>query len=243
MVSPVWGGIGRFADQEAQDVGLLGQIALAGAVADLLDGHRRQGPEAVGQRGHDRRAGGRGQFGLDVGGGQRNAAEQLRRGGRGNVALAVGDGDAAGAGGDGRYDQALRAEQVPADGRADDIGDRVDRADLVEVDLLDRGAMHLGLDLGQPLEDPPRGVFLAGREPAAVDHGLDMVQVPVLVFRLVCDGDLGCAEAVFLDLLGDEFHARQAERGDGRVERSSGTPASTKAPRVMSPLMPLGQSR
>ena len=218
MASRRLGFVGRFADQEPQDVGLLGQIALAGAVADGLDGHRRQGPKAVGQRGHDRRAGGRGQFGLHVGGGQRNAAEQFRRGGRGNVALAVGDRDSAAAGGDGRYDQPLRAEQVPADGRADDVGDRVDRADLVEVDLLDRRAMHLGLDLGQPLEDPPRGLFLAGREPAAVDHGLDVVQVPVLVFRLVLDRDLGRAEAVFLDLLGDQFHARQAERADGLVE-------------------------
>ena len=63
-----------------------------------------------------------------------------------------------------------------------------------------------------------RSLLLAGREPAAVDHGLDVVQVPVLVFRLVLDRDLGRAEAVFLDLLGEQLHARQAERADGLVE-------------------------
>ena len=103
--------------------------------------------------------------------------------------------------------------------------------------------MHLGLDLGQPLEDPHRGLFLAGREPAALDHGLDMVQMPVLVFRLVLDGDLGRAEAMFLDLLGDQFHARQAERADGLIESIQGHARIDQAPRVMSPLMPLGQSR
>ena len=95
--------------------------------------------------------------------GQRNAAEQLG-GGRGrNAALAVGDPDPARAGRHRRGHDPLDAQQVPADRRADDVGDRVGRAHLVEVDLLDRRAVDLGLGLGQPGEDPPGEVLLPRR--------------------------------------------------------------------------------
>ena len=95
--------------------------------------------------------------------GQRNAPQQLGRGRRGNAAAAVGDLDEAGAGGHRRAHDRFDAQQVPADRRADDVGDRIDRADFVEVDLLDRRAVDLGLGLGQPAKDPLGQVFLRGR--------------------------------------------------------------------------------
>ena len=69
--------------------------------------------------------------------------------GAGTLHCAVGDLDRALPGRHRRGHDALDAQQVPADRRADDVGDRIDRADLVEVDLLDRRAVDLGLGLGQ----------------------------------------------------------------------------------------------
>ena len=41
---------------------------------------------------------------------------------------------------------------------ADDVGDRVERADLVEVHVQRVVAVHRGLGDGEPLEDPQREV-------------------------------------------------------------------------------------
>ena len=73
-----------------------------------------------------------------------------------------------------RGDDELGVEVVEDGGAADDVGDRVDRADLVEVDVVDGGAMDLGLGDGEGARTcaarapsrPRRGV-------RAVDHGAD----------------------------------------------------------------------
>ena len=55
--------------------------------------------------------------------------------------------------GTGRAGEPLDAEQVEPDGRPDDVGDAVERPDLVEVDPLERHAVDGRLGLGQLAED------------------------------------------------------------------------------------------
>ena len=132
------------------------------------------GPKRLDQRGQDGGAGGRGQFAFDRRFGQRDAAEQFGGGRGGNAALAVGDLDRAPAGRHRRGHDAIHAQQVPAHGRADDVGNRVGRADLVKMNFFDRRAVDFGLGLGQPGEDASGEVLLPLVELSGVDHRQDV---------------------------------------------------------------------
>ncbi len=92
--------------------------------------------------------------------------KQLGRGRRGHAAPAVGDFDRAAARRNRRADNPLDAEQVPADRRADDIGNRIDRADFVEMHFADRRAVNLGLRFAQPGEDLAWPALFAARSTA-----------------------------------------------------------------------------
>ena len=80
---------GAVADQDAEDVGVLLEIAIARAVADDGDPHGGQRSEAGSERYGESRAGGRGQFDLGAARVDRFACEQRRGGGRGNGEQAV----------------------------------------------------------------------------------------------------------------------------------------------------------
>ena len=73
------------------------------------------------------------------------------------------------------------AEQVEPDGRADDVDDRVDRADLVEVDLRQVDPVDRRLGLAELAEDPLGQLVLPGGQAALVDDRLDVVQVAMRV--------------------------------------------------------------
>ena len=73
--------------------------------------------------------------------------------------------------------------------------------------------------------------FCRGVIELRVDHRRDVVQVPMLVLRLVLDGDLRGAKALLLHRRGHQPHAGQPQRVDARVERARSTPASTSAPK------------
>ena len=176
------------------------------------------GPKSLGECGDDGRAGGRRQLAFDIERGQRHAAQQLAGRGSRNRAAAVGDFDETVAGWHGRANDSFDAEQVEADRRADDVGDGIDGADFVEVHLLDRAAVDLGLGLGQLLEDAFGQIFLAGSERAAVDHGRDVVQVAVFVLGLVLDRDLRGAEAFLFDFRADESAAGEAQGIDAGLD-------------------------
>ena len=129
-----------------------------------------------------------------------------------------------------RADDSLDAQQIEPDRRADDVGDRIDGADFVEVHLLDRRAVHLRLGLGQLLKDSLGQLSLPRRERAAVDHRRDVVQMAMLVLRLVLDRDLRGAEAAFLHFAGDEPAAGQAERIDAGLDRGQVGPGIDERP-------------
>ncbi len=78
--------------------------------------------------------------------------------------------------------------------------------------------MDLGFGLRQPGEDPPGQLLGFWTNLAGIDQDQDVVQVPVDVLRLELDADLGGAEALLADLLGDQPHSRQAQRVDRVVE-------------------------
>ena len=69
-----------------------------------------------------------------------------------------------------------RAEPLEAVHGADDVDDRVERADLVQVDLLDRHAVDRGLRLGEPLEQLHRAVLALGRQRRALDEPRDLLE-------------------------------------------------------------------
>ena len=74
---------GSFADHDADDVGVFGEIAIAGAVSDGFDAHGGHGAEANCESGNDSSAGGRGEFHRRAARIDRLVAQQARRGGRG----------------------------------------------------------------------------------------------------------------------------------------------------------------
>ena len=171
--------------------------------------------------------------------------QQLGRRRRRNAAPPVGDLDEPVPRRHRRGDDAVDAQQVPADGRADDIGDRIDRADLVKMDLLDRRAVDFGLGLGRAGERSAWPVPSAGR----LSRLPSIISVMWCRCRWACSGwmldrDLAAPESPFAS-------PRSAtSRQPGSPSESMpawiaarSTPASTSAPSVMSPLMPLRQSR
>ena len=73
------------------------------------------------------------------------------------------------------------AEPLHPEHRADDVDDRVEGADLVQVHPLDRHRVDGGLGLGQPLEQVYRAILPACRQRRPVDEALDLLQAVVFV--------------------------------------------------------------
>jgi len=69
------------------------------------------------------------------------------------------------------------------------------------------------------------------------------MQMAVLMFRLVFDGDLCRAEALLFYFAADESAAWKAQGIDTGLNGGQVGTGSTSAPSVMSPLIPLAQSR
>ena len=134
------------------------------------------------------------------------------------------------------------AQQVEPDGGADDVDDRIDRADLVEVDLLHVHAVRVGLGLAELGEDLLGQLGLPRRQRGLVDHRLDVVQVAVGVLVRGDDLRIGGPEAAAADGLEGQLEVEPERPRRPEIARGS-TPASTRAPSVMSPEMPLKQSK
>ena len=164
------------ADEEAEDVGLVGHFAGPGSQADRLDGQGGEGSEPFDDGGEDGGAGGGGHLALDHRLGQRDASEQFGRRRCGQWHPAVSGLDPAAAGRHRAGLEPVHAQQVEADRGADDVDDRVDRADFVEVDLGEVDAVNVRLGLAELQEDPLGQIFLAGRQDALVDDRFDVMQ-------------------------------------------------------------------
>ena len=135
------------------------------------------------------------------------------------------------------------AQQVPSHRRSNDIGDRIGRADLVKMNLIDARPVYLGLGLAQAGENPFGKRFLTVRQPAVIDECHDMVQVPVDVLVLVLDPHLDCPKAFFLHFFRREAAAGQSQRLDRSAELGETHSGIDQRPSIISPLMPDRQSR
>ena len=93
----------------------------------------------------------------------------------------MGADDGAGALAEAGDDAVLDAEVVEEDGRADDVRDGVERADLVEVDLIEGTPVGLGLGLGNDAEGPQGDVAGAVGHRQVAEDVLHVGQAPMVV--------------------------------------------------------------
>ena len=100
--------------------------------------------------------------------------------------------------GERRADDLVDAEVLECEGDAADVGDGVDRADLVEVDLVRRDAVDVALGLGEASERLVRACMGAGGEVGGVDELADGGPVAMDVLVGGDDLDPGGADAVAL---------------------------------------------
>ena len=101
------------------------------------------------------------------------------------------------------HDCALDADQVDENRRRRDIRDRIDRAHLVKVHLLDRQAVGLGLGLGEDAEGAAGEFGCAGSERGRLDDGEDVGEVAMgvmvaAVSRMVMAVGVGVAGMVVM---------------------------------------------
>ena len=129
------------------------------------------GPNARRVVGDEQRAGRRHQLAGDAAGVHRHALEQPRRRrapapetspcAHCTVPLPTLSGD---------DDDVVDAEPLHAVHGADDVDDRIERADLVQVDSLDRHVVDRGLGLGEPVEQLHRAILACPRQRRALDE-------------------------------------------------------------------------
>ncbi len=91
-----------------------------------------------------------------------------------------------------RRDDAIGAERLEREHGADDVDDRVERADLVQVDLVERRAVDGRLGLAEPREQRLRAVLASPAQRRAVDQAIDLreramaMRVMTYVFVRLC---------------------------------------------------------
>ena len=200
--------------------GLRRDLALARSVRDALDGHGGHGPLPGRERGEDGGPGGGRQLHRNLTSVGHESGEQgcgARRRDRHGPVRAFHEAAAKIQRRDANRIQAEPAH--PPDG-ADDIGDGIQGAHLMEVDLFDGGTMSRGFRFGQPLKDANRVALDLGRENRGFDDLCDVREVPVRValFR-GCDAHERPTKRASLDRLRRELDSGNAQAGNGGLQR------------------------
>ncbi len=142
------------------------------------------GPNACGVRRQQQRSGGRQQLGFRPAREHRRIGQQAHRRGRRHGEHAVRRLHHAASDVDRRHDHAIHAQAVEGVHGADDVDDRVERADLVQVHLLDRHLMNRGFSDREPLEERLCAVLPRRGQCRAVDERGDLRQAAVRVMVL-----------------------------------------------------------
>ena len=129
---------GRRADEDPKNVGSFGKRHRSAAAADRFDRHRRHWAETISQSFRDGGSGGRCQFRFDRHIGERNSLQNLCGPRSRHRTDPMVDFDKPSTRRNSIADHSLNPQQVKRHGNANDINDRIDRADFVEMDLLNR---------------------------------------------------------------------------------------------------------
>lgn len=157
------------AEDGAQDVRARSQVALAEAVADLFARDLRHRAKAFAEFRENGRAGRRDHFVRFVDLTERNALEDFQRGRSGDGEGAMRALDRAVAIMELGDKDLLDAERFDSDARTDDIRDRIERADFVELDVFRRLAVDLAFGDGNALENGERVLLHEIGELAVLD--------------------------------------------------------------------------
>jgi hypothetical protein len=76
-----------------------------------------------------------------------------------------------------------KAKMMDADGGHDNIDDRIDRTDLVKMNIVDQFSVKTGLGFGDAMKDFEGGLFNGGSEVGVLEEGTDLSpRATVLVF-------------------------------------------------------------
>ena len=79
----------------------------------------------------------------------------------------------------GRADDAIGMEPLDREDRADDVDDRVERADLVQMNLLEWNLMDSRFGFAKPMEELLGALLRESREGRTVDERVDLRQAAV----------------------------------------------------------------
>ena len=145
----------------------------------------------------------------------------------------------------------LDAEPLEAVDGADDVDDRIERADLVQVHPLDRRVVDRGLRLGEPLEQLDRAILALRRKRRPPDGRDDVLEVMVLRDRrrrtrpsdFSISRNFVAATPARLTRSAVTSPYSIARLPSASRSASSGSPRSSRAPRIMSPDAPEKQSK
>ena len=123
------------------------------------------------------------------------------------------------ANGSGERDDALDAELVEEHERAADVDERVERAELVEVDVVGRDAVDAALDLGEARERVERARAGALGKVGRLDELADLAVVAMRVVVGRVDAEVERTDPLPLDALDVDLDAVDAERGRNAAQR------------------------
>src|SRR5579863_8673485 len=201
----------RFADEQAQNVGLLGEVRGTRAITNGGNAHRRDFSVRRRKRSGYGRASGSDQFFLDTAGKCWSAAKEFGSCGRGNGKKAMLGLHAAAANVHRGAGELLDAEKVEADGCADDVDNGIHSAHFVEMNFFDGNVVDFSFGFAKAAEDFG-GVFGGARsESSLVDHFQNVGKMTMMVLLTDFDGDLGGMNGLARDFLRGNFPGIEAE--------------------------------
>ncbi len=135
------------------------------------------------------------------------------------------------------------AESGKTDAGADDVDDGIDGADLVEMNFFEGDVVYGGFGFAEFAEDGGGAGFYVCVKRRFFDDGENCGEGAVRLRVFGSDDGVGGGHAVFPNFFGGELPAGSWSEASSSRRRSMGRPASRRAPRVMSPEMPLKQSK
>ena len=236
-----------FADHHPRHVGRIGKVARARTIPDPIDAHRRHRAEGRGVAGDQERSGRRDQLRALLAAIHRDVAQQAQGRRRRHRVGPVRGGDRTAADVQRRRHHPLRAHLFEGVHRAHDVDDRIQRADLVQVHLLHRCAVHGCFGFAEAIKEADRPVLARPAQRRPFNQARNLVQRPmgrigrspvivavpmpacVVMVRtrpvLATDAELGRCQARARDPLGPHgvmVDGQAAQRAANVLERYTG---------------------